>query len=191
MQYGIRNVSLDDISSDLGISKKTIYAHFENKADLVNKVVTLHLQKEEEICERVFAPEANAIEELMEIGNYIRGQLDRLNPVALLELQKFFPEAWDKMEKHRSEFVFQKLLTNIEKGKKQGYYRQDVPARLSVMFYMNGIEHLLQRISISRHSSEISLEYTEFLKYHIFGISSTQGTAFLTELLSKNHPSQK
>ena len=35
---GVRNVTMDDIAEQLGISKKTIYLHFENKTKLVEAV---------------------------------------------------------------------------------------------------------------------------------------------------------
>ena len=35
MQYGFRNVSMDDIASNLGMSKKTLYQHFTEKEELV------------------------------------------------------------------------------------------------------------------------------------------------------------
>src|SRR3989338_9081030 len=33
-QYGFRRVTMDDIASDLGISKKTLYLHFKSKEDI-------------------------------------------------------------------------------------------------------------------------------------------------------------
>src|SRR3982074_1681456 len=39
MQYGIRSVSMDDIATQLGISKKTIYQYFADKDELVDAVV--------------------------------------------------------------------------------------------------------------------------------------------------------
>ena len=38
MRYGVRSVTMDDIASNSGVSKKTIYAHFSNKTDLVEAV---------------------------------------------------------------------------------------------------------------------------------------------------------
>lgn len=37
--YGIRSMSMDDISSKLGISKSTLYKYVKNKTDLVDKVL--------------------------------------------------------------------------------------------------------------------------------------------------------
>jgi AraC-like DNA-binding protein len=40
MRMGIRSVSMDDISAELGMSKKTLYQYFEDKDQLVTTVVT-------------------------------------------------------------------------------------------------------------------------------------------------------
>jgi AcrR family transcriptional regulator len=40
MQYGLKSVSMDDIASRLGMSKKTIYQYFADKEGLVKEVVS-------------------------------------------------------------------------------------------------------------------------------------------------------
>ena len=35
LQYGCKNVTMDDIANEMSISKKTIYTYFKNKTDLV------------------------------------------------------------------------------------------------------------------------------------------------------------
>ena len=42
-KYGLRNVTMDDISSEVGISKKTLYQTYENKKDIVNTITTKFL----------------------------------------------------------------------------------------------------------------------------------------------------
>lgn len=44
VQLGVRNVTMDKIARELGISKKTIYQHFKNKQALVREA-TLTLQE--------------------------------------------------------------------------------------------------------------------------------------------------
>ena len=45
-QLGIRNVSIDDICSELRISKKTFYTHFQQKEELVDAVLIYSKTKE-------------------------------------------------------------------------------------------------------------------------------------------------
>ncbi len=42
MQNGIRNVSMDDLCREMGISKKTLYKYVNNKVDLLDKNIRLH-----------------------------------------------------------------------------------------------------------------------------------------------------
>ena len=45
MKYGIKNLTMDNISSHLGISKKTLYLYVSNKKDLVKKVLEFEINK--------------------------------------------------------------------------------------------------------------------------------------------------
>jgi AcrR family transcriptional regulator len=40
-RYGIRSVSMDDLSAQLGMSKKTLYQYFADKDELVNAINTI------------------------------------------------------------------------------------------------------------------------------------------------------
>ena len=44
-RYGIKSISMDELSRRLGISKKTLYQHFTDKNDLVEKAV-MHMMEE-------------------------------------------------------------------------------------------------------------------------------------------------
>ena len=39
MTHGFRNVTMDDLAAELGMSKKTVYAHFASKAVLLQAVI--------------------------------------------------------------------------------------------------------------------------------------------------------
>jgi AcrR family transcriptional regulator len=39
-KYGIKSISMDEISREAGISKKTLYQFFTSKEELVDKLIT-------------------------------------------------------------------------------------------------------------------------------------------------------
>ena len=51
-QTGIRQVTMDDLATQLGISKKTIYQYYKDKDDLVKAVVGFELKKHASLCQR-------------------------------------------------------------------------------------------------------------------------------------------
>ena len=50
LQSGLRQVTMDDLAHQLGISKKTIYLYYKDKDDLVKAVVNLELKEHEMTC---------------------------------------------------------------------------------------------------------------------------------------------
>ena len=55
MKYGLKSVSMDDISRQLGISKKTLYQCVENKRDLILEVFQKHIKEEETAINEITA----------------------------------------------------------------------------------------------------------------------------------------
>ena len=43
LRLGLRSVTMDDLSSELGISKKTLYQYFSDKDSLINAIIDLKL----------------------------------------------------------------------------------------------------------------------------------------------------
>ena len=48
-RYGIKSVTMDDISRELGISKKTLYQHVKDKTELVELIVDNEFEEKESL----------------------------------------------------------------------------------------------------------------------------------------------
>src|SRR4051812_4431565 len=64
MRYGIRSVSMDDIATQLGISKKTIYQYFTDKDELVDGVVDEDVQNMQMECIETGSEAKDAVDEI-------------------------------------------------------------------------------------------------------------------------------
>ena len=47
-EFGIKSITMDDISQRLGCSKKTLYQYFSNRKELVLKVISEDMKKHED-----------------------------------------------------------------------------------------------------------------------------------------------
>ncbi|MGI9550098.1 MAG: TetR/AcrR family transcriptional regulator, partial [Aurantibacter sp.] len=91
LNLGFKSVTMDDLAREMGISKKTIYSHFENKTHLV-EACTLHLfntisQGIDYIC----SLGKNPIEELYEIKKFAMLHLKDEKSSPQYQLQKYYP----------------------------------------------------------------------------------------------------
>src|SRR3954462_676669 len=86
LRYGVKNLTMDDIARELGMSKKTIYQYVQNKSDLVKKVMQSHLDKEIAYIDEVGKNAQNAIEENVQMLTYMSKELQSFNSSVFFEL---------------------------------------------------------------------------------------------------------
>jgi len=185
MKYGIKSITMDDISNELGISKKTLYQYVTDKDDLVGKFIDNEiLLRQQEIC-KCFKAGYNAIEELFEISIFMNKLMKGQNPVTDHDLKKYYPHHYQKTVKTRRESIYSYILINLKKGKKEGLYREEMKEDIIAKLYLSRVEsiHLNDLFSVEEFTS-VKL-FMELLTYHVRGIASDKGIIVLEEKLKE------
>lgn len=125
-QTGVKHVTMDDLATQLGISKKTIYQYYKDKDALVSSVVENELANHALICNQSMQAADNAVHEIFLLMTVIQEMFNRMNPLALFEIEKYYPLAFEKIKNHKDDFIFSMISKNLEKGIAEGLYRKDV-----------------------------------------------------------------
>jgi hypothetical protein len=132
-RQGIKHVTMDDIASELGISKKTIYQFYKDKDSLVMAVVNFELEEQALKCQKTQDIAENAVHEMFMILEDIQQVFKNMNPMTMNELAKYYPDAYMRIQNHKDEFMHQIIKTNLIKGIEQGVYRKEIdPEILSI-----------------------------------------------------------
>ena len=125
-QTGVKHVTMDDLANQLGISKKTIYQYFKDKDALVSSVVEFELANHALLCNQSTQAADNAVHEIFLLMSVIQEMFNRMNPLALFEIEKYYPLAFEKIKNHKDDYIFSMISANLEKGISEGLYRKDV-----------------------------------------------------------------
>jgi AcrR family transcriptional regulator len=125
-QTGVKHVTMDDLATQLGISKKTIYQYFKDKDALVSSVVENDLAKHALICNQSMQIADNAVHEIFLLMTVLQELFSSMNPLTLFEIEKYYPLAFEKIKKHKDDYIFSMISANLEKGIAEGLYRKDV-----------------------------------------------------------------
>jgi AcrR family transcriptional regulator len=182
-KYGIKSVTMDDVAHELGVSKKTLYLHVENKNDLVSKVLDFILEEKNCGIQDILKKDLNAIEELLEVGIHIVKTTREYNLSSEYDLKKYYPELYLKMHKVRKERMYEAVLDNIKKGKNEGLFRNNMDDTI--------IAKMQTSRFINMHTDEF-FDSKEFLNpkyilelfiYHIRGIANKKGIEVLEKTL--------
>jgi len=191
-QFGIKSVSMDDISKKLGMSKKTIYIYVENKEDLVRQTVNNHILNSVYEIQAIFKDSSlNAIDLLVEVAKLNYGILRQMNPSAVYDLKKYYKTCWEIVENHHQKFISDYIKDNLRTGIAQELYRNGLNVDIITKIYLSQLQIISDVSLFSNNQFSIADVYVEFLKYHIFGISTEKGIKYFNKLMNKNESEQK
>ncbi len=131
-KFGTRSITMDEIASNLGISKKTIYQTFKDKNEIIFDMMKKHSQYENEILNKAGENVQDALEEVSRISQYMITELKNLNPNFIYDLRKYHREAWDSYQKVRQTMMVEKISVNIQRGMQEGLYMADLNIEILV-----------------------------------------------------------
>lgn len=183
MRYGIKSVTMDDVSRELGISKKTLYQHVVDKNDLVTKVVDILIEESCNSLECVFNTDLNAIEQLFEVHKYVTNKLKEYSPVSDYDLRKYYPDEYRKLYHLRRERMYEYMLNNLRKGKSEGLYREELNEEILAKLHVSRIQNAFDSELLTNEEKTSIKVFYEFFIYHIRGIASEKGIKLLEEKL--------
>jgi TetR/AcrR family transcriptional regulator, cholesterol catabolism regulator len=126
MRYGIRSITMDEIATTLGISKKTIYQFFTDKDDLVFAVIEQEIGKNEDECLQFRNEALDAIHEIFLAVEDLEELLAYTNPLMLYDLEKYHPRAFQKIKEYKYQFLHDATTENLRRGIEEGLYRKDI-----------------------------------------------------------------
>lgn len=175
LNLGFKSVTMDDIAKNAGISKKTIYAHFSNKTDLVGAVTDLLF---ETVCvgiDLIHEQQQNPIIELFEIKKFVLGHLKDEKSSPQYQLQKYYPKIYTTLKQKQFEEMQELIKENLDKGIHQGLYRNSVDIDFIARIYFHGMIGIKDKdlFPLQNYSMNTLMNY--YLEYHLRGICTQKG----------------
>ena len=126
LRYGIRSITMDEIATQLGISKKTIYQFFTDKDDMVSAVIDVEIRKNEFECNLSRDQAENAVHQIFLALESLEEMLKYTNPLMLYDLEKHHPQSYRKLKEYKYQFLYQMIAANIQWGMDEEIYRPDL-----------------------------------------------------------------
>ncbi|WP_029035751.1 TetR/AcrR family transcriptional regulator [Salinimicrobium terrae] len=184
LTLGVKSVTMDEIASEMGISKKTIYAHFPTKTKLIDATASFVFEKISLGIEEIKEEKKDPIEELYAIKDFACEHLKDEKSSPQYQLQKYYPKVYSSIRKKQRKILDEITLQNLKKGIEKGVYRSDLPIEFTSRIYFTGIlgikdDDLFPEPEFSSHLlTEMHLEY------HLRAIVTSKGLKKLETYLT-------
>lgn len=184
-EYGIRNLNMDDISRNLGISKKTLYQHVKSKEDLIEKLFYFDQMRWDKEFTKLKPNDLNAIEILIQVSLMVFAEMGKLNPKLQFELKKYYEPIYNVFLEKKHIHIFTQISKNIEKGKVEGLYRNDVNTELVAGIYVRNLVDMHNKDYCFVENISFNEVFEVMFENHIRAISTPEGIAYFEKRKSE------
>ena len=133
LAHGFRGVTMDDLAEELAMSKKTLYAHFSSKLDLVEAVMREKLRHAMTDLEKITGDTTrdfpSALHDLLAC---MQEHTREITPAFVRDVKREAPQLFAIVEQGRREMISRHFGRLFVQGRKEGRVRKDVPLELIV-----------------------------------------------------------
>ncbi len=175
MRYGIRSVSMDEVANHLGMSKKTIYQFYADKDALVDDVIDIEINLKQGECAQHRQKSENAIHEIFMAVDMLLEILTKMNPAVIFDMEKYHPRAFKKHNEFKNKFLYTIIRENLDWGKKEGLYREEVQSDIMARFRLASTFLIFnpELFPLGKHS--LATVVTEMTDNFLYGLASSKG----------------
>ncbi|GAA4289503.1 TetR/AcrR family transcriptional regulator [Aestuariibaculum suncheonense] len=172
-KFGSKRFTMDELASELGISKKTIYKFFDSKEDLVIQCVELLIKNYKDEIESLQGNDnSDPITSIIFIYKKAFQHIAHFKPSFIFGLKKYYPKANLIFDEFRTYILDNIIFPLLEKAQTEGIIRPEVNLRLFCDLYFVRFEEIALKNNtfFDKYTNEELLKH--FVIYNLRGITS-------------------
>jgi AcrR family transcriptional regulator len=182
LKNGVRT-TMDDISRQLKISKRTIYEQFEDKSELMRACVSRYMETQTEL------PDLNTCDVVTTVYLTLRDDTLNLfgeNSNFILNLQVHYPEIYEELFYPRVESVLEFVRSGMRKGMEQGLVREDMDPEVFCSYLVKFIFQITSDTGkLFRRHTYLEIFHSSILPF-LRGVLTLEGIRRMDEVIRES-----
>ena len=175
IQFGFKSVTIDDIAIKMGVSKKTIYAHFPKKVTLVETSVFMHFNNVFEKILNISKHSKDPIIGLYQIKKEALKHLSNEKNSPVYQLQKYYSSIYNKLQQMEFNTLGGMFSESLKKGIEMGLFRSEININFVTRIFFNGIRGINDVQLFPMEEYRIDQLLINFSEYHLRAICTPAG----------------
>ena len=174
--HGFRSVTMDELAEELGISKKTLYAHFPGKIDLLEAVLADKFAGvEAKLNEITRAHPHDFSAALHELLANTQRELDEIKPPFVRDMRQKAPHVFKVIERRRAALIERFFGKLFIEGQRAGMVRKDVPAKLTIEILLAIVQAIMNPLKMEELGMTPKEGFAGILKIILEGALTRRG----------------
>ena len=176
--HGFRSVSMDDLAAELGMSKKTLYAHFPGKATLVEAVLKNKFAEVERDLGRLSSGHGADVEvTLRRLLGCVQEHTAEIQPAFVRDIGREAPGLFQFVEQRRRRLIRRHFGALFKEGQRSGIIRTDIPVHLLVEVLLGAVQSIMNPPKLSELGLTLETGYSSVIRVILEGAMSHRSKA--------------
>lgn len=172
---GAKTLTMDDIAKEFGMSKKTLYQMYANKEALLEDVLEFKLTEVIDKLNELDFKIENAVDRMFCRDEEIEKAAQSNNSLLIRQLIKYYPAIFNKHMMNFSERFAEVLIHNIDRGREQGYYRNDFDATIYAKIFFQLVMSYDSSPFLDTSKTDRTQYNNEALMFYMNAITNEKG----------------
>jgi len=176
--HGFRGVTVDDLAAELGMSKKTLYAHFPSKPAIVEAAILEKFRDLEAELEQITTTHsADFVAALHALLACLFRHTEEIQPPFLRDIRRDSPELFQLVESRRGALIQRHFGKLFAAGRRARMIRKDVPTALLVEVLLAAIQGVMTPAKITALGLTPKSGFSAIISIILDGILTPSGRA--------------
>ena len=176
--HGFRSVTMDDLAEELGMSKKTLYASFPSKLDLLRAVLLEKFHDvESDLDEVTSGVSTDVLAALHRLLACMQRHTAEIQPPFVRDMRRETPEFFKLVEDRRRQVIQRYFGKIFEEGRRAGIIRKDIATRLMIEMLVGVTEAIMNPTKMAELGLTPNSGYTSVVTVILEGLLTEKGRA--------------
>ncbi|HVO75303.1 MAG TPA: TetR/AcrR family transcriptional regulator [Ignavibacteriaceae bacterium] len=181
LKEGFYKITMDDLASQLRMSKKTIYKYFPSKDELVKETIFDFLSSRADQIKAIVDSDENAVNKFFNLVEFLGNMIIKFSDKWISDIQLYTPELWKEIDKFRVKMMYANLMKIIRQGIDEGYFI-DKPEEIVVTIFVSSLRGTVNPDFILNNKFSLSESLETTLEILMKGIMTDKGKKIFSRL---------
>lgn len=158
------------------MSKKTLYAHFDSKTDLIEAVLREKFDDLDQELDAIVAEcSKDVVRGLHELLECMQRQVEEIQPPFVRDIQRDAPEVFEFVKKRRSAAISRCFVAVLENGRKAGIVRKDFSLETTIQILLGATDAIINPAKLAELKLSPTEAYAAIMTLFLDGVLTTKG----------------
>jgi AcrR family transcriptional regulator len=169
--HGFRNVTMDDLAEELGMSKKTLYLAFASKSDLVRAVLLDKFRAVDGDLRLIMSKRsASVMDALHQLLACMQRHTAEIQPPFVRDIRREAPEIFELVQRLRRELIQRYFGNLFEEGRRAGIFRKDISTQLMIEILLGATESIVNPSKLAELGLTVQAGYLAVVNVVLEGV---------------------